>query len=237
MRRKKEEGRRNIRVALTQSAGKLRGLEQALHKRGFEVVRSPLIKTETILADEVRARAKKLLDCPWLLFTSPSGVEAWGALKLPFDQSHIGTVGQKTAAAVEQLGGEMSLIGEPQNAAGLAEAFLQSSSAASPVGLPRGDRALPTLQDELEAGGFETRPVVVYRTLQLGWTAGEVNIVVLSSPSAVEALPQRVGKTAKLIALGPSTGAAISEYGWSYVQAESPAVEAILMALEGLERV
>ena len=217
--------------------GKLQGLETSLSERGFEVVRSPLVTTEPLLTDEVRARAQALLTYPWLLFTSPSGVEAWGALELPFDQNRIGTVGQKTAAAVEQSRGKVSLIGEPQSAVGLAEAFLQSSSAASPVGLPRGDRALPTLQDELEANGFETRPLTVYRTLPLKWTANEVDVVVLSSPSAAEALPRRVGQNAKLIALGPSTGAAISEYGWSYVQAASPDIEAILTILEGLERV
>ena len=210
----------------------MQGLDEALREKGFEVVRSPLIKTEPVLTDEVRERAKTLLDCPWLLFTSPSGVEAWGALRLPFDQNRIGTVGKKTAASVERFGGEVALIGEPQNAVGLAEAFLQSSSAASPVGLPRGDRALPTLQDELENNGFETCSLVVYRTSQRGWTADEVDVVLLSSPSAVEALPKEVGKTVKLIALGPSTGTAIREYGWLYIQAESPDVEAILGALE-----
>ena len=229
---KRKEKREKIRVALTQSEGKLVGLDEALRARGFEVVRSPLIKTEPILTDEVRRRAQALLDCPWLLFTSPSGVEAWGALELPFDRNYSGTVGQKTAAAVERLGGKVALVGEPQNAAGLAEAFLQMSNAAAPVGLPRGDRALPTLQIELENNGFETCPLVVYRTSQLSWTADEVDVVVLSSPSAVEALPSEVGKTARLIALGPSTGAAIVEVGWSYVQAESPDVEAILKGLE-----
>ena len=223
-----------LRVALTQSPGKLAGLEAGLLGRGFEVVRSPLIKTEPLLTEAVRKRAEDLLACPWLLFTSPSGVEAWGALELGFSGARLGAVGAKTAAALEGLGGSVSLVGEPQTSFGLAEAFLQNANAAAPVGLPRGDRALPTLQDALEKNGLETRPLVVYRTVTCGFTVDDMDVVVLSSPSAVEALPRTVGARAKLVALGPSTGAAIAEYGWSYVQAERPDADAVIEALETL---
>ena len=226
-----------FRIALTQSLGKLEGLEASLRKRGFEVVRSPLIKTEPILTATVREKAVALLSCPWLLFTSPSGVEAWGALGIGFGSARLGAVGAKTAAAVERLGGKVEIVGEPQTSLGLAEVFLQTAAASAPVGLPRGDRALPTLQDELENNGYETRPLVVYRTVARAFTAddidgGDIDIVVLSSPSAVEALPSEVGTRAKLVALGPSTGAAIAEYGWPYVQAERPDADAVLKALE-----
>ncbi len=223
-----------LRVALTQSPGKLAGLEAGLLERGFEVVRSPLIKTEPLLTEAVRKRAEDLPACPWLLFTSPSGVEAWGALEPGFGDTRLGAVGAKTAAALEGLGGRVSLVGEPQTSLGLAEAFLQSAHAAAPVGLPRGDRALPTLQDALEKNGLETRPLVVYRTVTCGFTVDDVDVVVLSSPSAVEALPRGVGARARLVALGPSTGAAIEEYGWRYVQAERPDADAVIAALETL---
>ena len=230
-RRKKEE-RRKVRVALTQSEGKLVGLEEGLLERGYEVVRQPLIETTPLLSEDVKGRARKLLECPWLLFTSPSAVEAWNALGLPFTQNLIGAVGQKTAAAIEARGGSVHLVGEPQTSAGLADAFLQSAKAAGPVGLPRGNRALPTLQDTLETNGFETYPLVIYQTVEQLWNANDVDVVVLSSPSAVEALPNEVGKHAKLIALGPSTGAEINAYGWRYEQAKRPDSEAVLDLLE-----
>ena len=220
------------RVALTQSAGRLEGLERGLLERGFDVVRTPLTKTKPLVSGAVKRQAEALLNCPWLLYTSPSAVEAWNALELPFTQNSIGAVGQKTADTVKKLGGKVQLVGTPQTSAGLAATFLHHADAAGPVGLPRGNRALPTLQDELEQRGFEARPLVVYETLAQPWNAPEVDIVVLSSPSAVQALPSEVGKSAKLIALGPSTGAEIGLCGWCYEQAERPDAEAVLKLLE-----
>ena len=226
-----KKGKRKLRVALTQSEGKLVGLEEGLLKHGFDVIRVPLIETRPLLRDEVKERASALLTCPWLLFTSQSAVEAWAALDLSFKRNLIGTVGEKTAVSIEDLGGRVRIIAKPQTSADLADAFLQHPDAAAPVGLPRGNRALPTLQDALETSGFETCPAVIYQTVEQPWTSGDVDVVVLSSPSAVQALPKRVGERAKLIALGPSTGAEIVAFGWSCQEANNPDINSILELL------
>ena len=59
-------------VALTHSVGRLAGLGDALRARGFEVVHHPLVQIETVQNADIRP----LMDCPWWLFTSTSGVEA-----------------------------------------------------------------------------------------------------------------------------------------------------------------
>jgi uroporphyrinogen-III synthase len=224
-----------MKIALTQSAGRLEGLEQALLAQGFEVIRAPLIQTEVLTSARTRALAQSLLACPWLLFTSPTAATAWQALGLPFKQSSIGVVGQKTARAVQAFGGNVKLLAEPQTALGLADVFLQHPEAAAPVGLPRSDRALPTLENELEKNGFTTRPAVIYKTTARNWQGYEADVVLLSSPSAVEALPPKLAKSAKLIALGPSTGATIKDYGWSFVQAKSPDISSIIDAIVALQ--
>ena len=73
-----------MRVALTQSEGRLGGLERALQERGFDVLRVPLIQTEPLLTPAVREAARALIGLPWLLFTSPAGVEAWGGAETSF---------------------------------------------------------------------------------------------------------------------------------------------------------
>ena len=169
--------------------------------------------------------------------TSPNAVEAWHALGLPLRgiNPQIGVVGEKTARAIGKLGGDVSLIGEPQHAEGLADIFLKQEVKGT-VGLPRGNRSLKTLQERLGAHGVKTSPVTIYETVTCNWQAGEVDAVVLASPSAVQALPEEVGKHAKLISMGPSTSAAITGRGWRCIQAETPSTEAILKMFEREEK-
>lgn len=225
-----------MRIALTQSEGRLTGLEPVLAACGHEVIRSPLIQTDPVLTSETREGAQALLTCPWLLFTSVSGVKAWHALGLPFRgiDTRLGTVGETTAAALRAYGGEVALVGEPQNAEGLAHAFLNHTDAASPVGLPQGNRSLPILKDRLEAHGFTTQPVIIYRTITLTWNAGQVDVVVLASPSAVRALPEEVGSCTTLVTLGPSTARAVQARGWQAEETQEPNAQAVLDTLQRL---
>jgi uroporphyrinogen-III synthase len=222
-----------MKVVLTQADGRLEGLEEELLSRGFSVARNPLVETKTRFSDDTRDAARGLLACAWLLFTSPAGVTAWRQLGLPFRgiKPRLGAVGEKTAATIERYGGRVKLQGDPQNARGLARAFLAHPKAAGPVGLPRGDRALPDLQEALEAAGIETRVAVVYDTRLLPWREEAAEVVILASPSAVEALPDEVGRRAKLVALGPSTTAAAHARGWASAQAHEPSAEAVVAAV------
>ena len=227
-----------MKVALTQSEGRLAGLAEALTERGHEVVRQPLVRTEPMLNEEVRGQAEELLRCSWLLFTSPNAVEAWHALGLSLQEidPKIGAVGEKTARALRTFGGEVALIGESQNAEGLADTFLRRTAmrqeVEGAVGLPRGNRSLTTLQERLEAHAVKTLPVTIYQTLTCDWQAGEVDAVVLASPSAAGALPEEVGKHVKLISIGPSTSREVERRGWRYIQTETPSAEAILRTFE-----
>ena len=225
-------------IVLTQSEGRLAGLAETLSAQGHEVVHQPLIRTQPLMNDDVKRQAEKLLECTWLLFTSSSAVEAWRALGLPLQSigPKVGVVGEKTAGAVRSFGGAVELTGEPQNAEGLAHAFLRLERRDVTVGLPQGNRALKTLQERLEVHDIRTFPVTIYETLTCTWQIEQaieqnVDAVVLASPSAVQALPEEVGKRAKLISLGPSTSAAIAGRGWRYLQAEAPNADAILKTL------
>ncbi|MDZ7706239.1 MAG: uroporphyrinogen-III synthase [Trueperaceae bacterium] len=224
------------RIALTHSSGRLRGLEPALVARGYDVVRNPLIETVPLLDGETRDRARGLLSCPWLLFTSPAAVAAWRKLNLPFRgiSSKIGVVGDKTAATVQRYGGRVALVADPPTAVGLADTFLTTYPGVHHVGLPQGNRAKPTLQQHLEASGVQTRSVVVYKTETLPWRAGDAEVVVLASPSAFKALPDDVAKRATLVAIGPTTAAAIRQQGLTPVVAARPSVAALLDTIDDL---
>lgn len=220
-------------VLLTHSEGRLEGLAEALSAQGFTVTHEPLVKTEVLPVYQARAAAERLFGAEWLLFTSRTAVKAWTTLGLPLGPYKIGAVGQKTAEAVAKAGGSVSLVAEPANAEGLLQAFLTRVSPPSRIGLPGGERALPTLSAGLSKAGFTVQKAVLYRTTPQPLTQTDADLIVLASPSAVAALPKTLGR-AQLVALGPSTQRAIEARGWHAAEARTPdalgAVQAVLTA-------
>lgn len=230
-----------MRVALTQSEGRLDGLADALAGAGHEVLRAPLVTSRPRLDESTALSARSLLACPWLLVTSRATVEAWQALGLPFAGPALGAVGPGTARAIERAGGKVALVADPPDAAGLAATFLRHVDPATltgPVALPGGDRARLELSDTLTEAGVDTRPLVVYDTVRRAWTLAPdaVDAVLLASPSAVEAVPDEVARRAALVALGPSTSAALRSRGFTPLQASAPDTGGVLTVLERLAR-
>lgn len=222
-------------VALTHSQGALTGLPQLLEERGLAVTHTPLLQAVPRDDEETRAGAKALLQCPWLLITSRNTVNALRSLgvdladdKAPF----IGAVGPGTAAALEEMGASADLIADYFDGEGLARAFLAHPQARGPVGLPRGNRALPTLEERLREAGYEVRTVTVYDTEELAWRGPTAAVVVLASPSAVEALPAALAGSARLVAIGETTRKAIEERGWRCEVAPSATPEGVAVAVE-----
>lgn len=220
---------------MTQSEHALAGLEPALADLGHEVFRWPLVRTRPLEAAEVRAAAEPLQGCRWLLFTSPAAVRAWRESGLPLSGGPLlGAVGPGTAAALEAAGLTPDLVGGG-DAASLAAAFLAHPLAADPVGLPAGDRALGTLRDALVASGHQVVTATLYRTETLAAPSARSlpaapDAVLLASPSAVAALRGGLADAA-LIAIGPTTAAAVRATGRSCLQATEPTVEAVVACL------
>ncbi len=218
------------RVLLTHGEGRLEGLAEALSAQGFDVTHEPFIKTEFLPVNQARAAAEGLFGADWLLFTSRTAVKAWVNLALPLDPYKIGVVGQKTAEEIERANGTVSLVAEPANAKGFLDTFLACVSLPSRVGLPCGERALPTLSTGLSEAGFTVQKAVLYRTaLQLAPHL-DADFIVLASPSAVAALPEPAGQT-QLVALGPSTYQAVKARGWHAAEAQTPDVKGVVQAL------
>lgn len=216
-----------MRIALTQSEGRLEGLQERLVAMGLEVVRQPLVQTQTLQAD-----LAPLADCRWWLFTSVAAVRAVVALGGRLEGRLLGAVGQATRQSLEEAGGRVELVAPEESAESLAEAFL-SRRPSGWVGLPQGSRARPVLAQRLRDAGYGVRSVVVYQTQPLSWPPGLVpEVVLLTSPSGVEALPEAVGRKAHLLALGPTTAAALSEQGFSYTLVSRPSVEAVLETIQ-----
>lgn len=223
-----------MRVAVTASIGRLAGLETRLADAGHEAVRAPLVRTAPT-AD--REAATALLGLPWRLYPSRSAVEAWSALGLGFeDGARIGAVGPGTADALRLAGADVTVVASRTTGDGLARDVLRhpdGPQAGDTVGVVQGDRARDALADGLRRAGVHVRSATVYASQGLAWSlAGDVDAVVLASPSAVAALPAEIGARALLLAIGPTTAAAAVRRGWAVVQAAEPTVEGILAAFD-----
>ncbi|MER3555193.1 MAG: uroporphyrinogen-III synthase [Meiothermus sp.] len=226
-----EGANRPLRVALTHSEGRLEGLEELLRSHGFDPVRVPLVQTRTLQGVSLAP----LQDCPWWLFTSAAAARAVGELGGSFQGHKLGAVGEATARALEKAGGRADLVSRESSGAGLAQAFLERGEA-GPVGIPQGNLALPTLAHLLQEGGLEVRPLGVYTTVSKPWPQNLPipDIVVLGSPSALQALPQTVAQTAQLIALGPSTARRLREMGLPHTTAPAANIRGVLKAAEAV---
>lgn len=224
-----------MRIALTSSAGRLEGLAEALRARGCDVVHQPLLAPRVRDDDTTRAAALGLLHAPWRAYPSRSSVEAWQALALPLDDgARLAAVGPGTAEALRAAGATQVLTPDATaaNAAGLARSLLAAGASGSVVALVQGGNARPELAQRLRAGGAEPHTVIVYDVAPVPWQAdGAFDSVLLASPSGVASLPPDVAARSRLVALGPTTAAAIEARGWSCTRAPEPTVQGALVAL------
>ncbi|WP_027882040.1 uroporphyrinogen-III synthase [Meiothermus rufus] len=217
-----------MRIALTQSEGRLEGLEAQLEALGLEVWRVPLVRTQPL----PQADLSPLEPCRWWLFTSVAAVQAVQALGASLAERWLGAVGPATQAALEAAGGRVVLVAPEGHALSLAEAFLARRPFGW-VGLPLGAQARPTLAQRLTQAGYQVRSVVVYETLPQPWpaTLPAPDLLLLASPSAVEAVPESIGRQSHALALGPTTAQALLERGWPHTQVAHPSPEGILQTV------
>lgn len=152
----------------------------------------------------------------------------------------IAVVGPATAEAATRLLGRVDLVGEHGTAESLAESMLRTGVRAARIVLALAENARDVLETRLRAAGAECRRFDVYRTVpaapqtpKLTLSALSVDAVWLASPSAVEGFTNRVEVDADvpLVAIGPSTAAAIRERGLVVAaEASTPSFEGLLEA-------
>jgi uroporphyrinogen-III synthase len=218
-----------MRVALTQQHGRLENLQAALEARGHAVVRAPLIRTEMLSGADLSA----LHDCPWWVFTSSSAIEALHELRAFDDAPHqIAVVGRATARTLHDCTGRTATLVSPVETSLELAHHLVQTGVRGPFGWARGECALLRFKATLEAAGRVVRDVIVYRTVQQPLPQTALEAVVLASPSAVYALPLEVARTARLIALGPTTAAAARDRHLTVTTAREPTAYGVLEVLE-----
>lgn len=217
------------RVAVTRPPGEAEALSR-LRRLGAEVLERPLIRIEPPADPEPLRRAVSGLRAyDWLVFTSVNGVRAFAQAQggtTVTRPPRIAVVGSATASAVtEVLGWRVTASPSRFSGAALPEAM----AAAGPVSgarilWPRAASAQETLGRLLRAAGAVVDDPEAYRTVAVAETsrtlarevaAGEVDVVLFASPSAVEAYAAAGGAAhgAYIGVIGPTTAAAAQAAG------------------------
>ena len=217
----------NLRVAITRAEAQ--GQETARH---FEVLGAHA-RLFPVIAIAPPADPTPLDDAlihlgsyDWLVFTSANAVHSvlerlqtctYAVRQLRAWQ--IGAVGPATAAALAAYGVENVLVAERFDAHGLLAAL--GDVRGQRMLLPQADIAHPALADGLRAAGARVDSVVAYRTVagpaadQLAQAVchSEIDILILASPSAVQATVDalaragiaRLSETVIVACIGPTT--------------------------------
>ena len=211
---------------------------EALRDRGVRPVEDPYLTVRTCVDDGARQRAEHVLtaiagSADWLVVTSQAALRALAdltsseQLRLAFAvgaERGIGfaTVGEATAAALQELGAGSVLV----PAQSTAESLRQELSSRPPGSIiaPQGSQAMKGLAGGLRLRGWQIDEQVLYETSTVPvrplsadrLSTGDFAVVVLRSPTAVRAVASFVpvlpaGTT--LVCGGPTTAAEVERLG------------------------
>lgn len=203
-------------VILTRPAAENAALAATLRELGHDVLELPCIATDATGGGDALAGAlRALTPADRLIVTSRAGAAAVVDTEIPVT-APAATVGARAAAVLRAAGVAVDLVAATGR--DLAAAL---ELPAGHVLLARSDRALPDLPELLASRGARVRQVVAYRTVarvdgdadRAGALAGEGAAIVVASPSAFDALVDRLGVSVvsrgRIIATGPTTAARV----------------------------
>jgi uroporphyrinogen III methyltransferase/synthase len=198
----------------------------------------------------------RLAATDWVVFTSANGVaHTWNVLKEEgrgaeaFGAARFAVVGTATEEALRAHGAAAHLVADEFRGEGVAKALLGAIEAGGRVLILRAQAASDVLPDALLGAGITVDVVAVYRTrpspegtaeIRRLLAAGDVDALILSSGSTVDAICDAIGPSAAALlsrvtvaCIGPVTAAAAAARG---VRVDVvPAVATFRAAVEALE--
>jgi uroporphyrinogen-III synthase len=230
------------RVLVAHASDHAEGLPALLTVAGADVV-----ELTTISIVPVDFALPDLDGYAWVVFTSANGVRAaatYDTKKWP----PVAVVGTATARAAAEAG--LPVAFEPSEPRGAVLGAELPVAPSERVLLLRSDIARPELPAALRDRGAAVDEIVAYRTAPRTEPApqvaddlarGQIDAIVLSSPSSVRGLTSACGRspsdyaTTRLVAIGPTTAAAIAEVGLPVAaQAAEPSDQGLFDALVAL---
>jgi uroporphyrinogen-III synthase len=246
-------GLRGKRIAVSRGNDETAPLAALLAPFAVEVMAVPLIAIEPPSDPEPLRRAAAAIEqYAWVVVASAHAAAALARARGPAPWPpavRVAAVGAGTAEALAAHAIPVAFVPAQAEGAALAAGLAtEHSLAGARILFPRSDRARRAVPDGLRAAGARVDEVEAYRTrldvtaataLATALARGEVDALVLTSPSNADSLAQVAGARfaaaigdVRLIAIGPTTAARLSELGRpADAEARSPDPAGILAAL------
>jgi uroporphyrinogen III methyltransferase / synthase len=240
MTRRSTEGRdlplHGIRVLVTRPKEDAGALQMSLQSLGAQVISLPTITIRpTTESEQIKSVLRRLATFNWIVFTSRNAVrvvcawlEANGGL-IPHAMK-VAAVGPGTADELQARKVTPDCVPAEASGEALAAALTELGISGASVLLPLGDLAGDQLQHNLEGAGARVTAIKVYETVPAqradptaleALRAGTIDVVALASPSAFRNLVNLPAdgiddalRRAQLVAIGPTTAAAIRAAGF-----------------------
>jgi len=240
------------RILVTRAADKASSLAEQLEALGAEVEELPAIALAPVRPNgALRNAVHGIPKTDWVFFTSPEGIGWFSRLLKPYRKDvrwlsgcHIGAIGPKTAASIEEAGLHVDLVPKRFSQEGLLQDLPRRMLSGKRALILSAAEGRDVLADGLRKRGMAVTKVPIYRTvLPSGLTEGLKTlfqrpfvVVTVTSASCVDHLHQalqaaghaRQFQRLRFASIGPVTSAAVRAFGGRV------AVEAKVSTIEGL---
>ncbi len=208
------------------------GLMNELAAIGLEPVSVPLMGIELLEAARTELGAVAAESDRWIVCPSANSVRALVAAA-PGVAANVAVIGSGTEAVALAAGITPAHVAPTATADALART-LPAVADEVPVLVPQSTMARPTLVAELRRRGMAVTPVDAYRPVPLTVDDRQRSLLercvvhCVTAPSVLEQLANAIdldqwtGAGGKLVAIGPTTAAAITEGGWPVAGVAEP---------------
>jgi uroporphyrinogen III methyltransferase/synthase len=244
------------RILVTRASDKAAALVDQLEALGADVEQLPAIELVPAKQNGLFRKAiKEIPNADWVFFTSPEGIGWFSRMLKPYHKDvrwlagcHIGAIGPKTAAAIEELGLHVDFVPKRFSQEGVLEGFPRRVLSGKRALILSAEESRDVLETGLRQRGMQVRKIALYRTVipkALRDGAGAIfrqpfDFVTVTSASCVEHLVhalQAAGKgplftRLRFASIGPVTSSAVRAYGGRIaVEAKRSTIEGLVEAL------
>jgi uroporphyrinogen III methyltransferase/synthase len=240
------------RILVTRSSEKAAAFTDRLEALGASVEELPAIALAPVKANGAfRDAIHNLPETDWVFFTSPEGIGWFAKMLKPYRKDvrslsgcHIGAIGPKTAAAIEEAGLHVDFVPRAFSQEGMLKDFPRRVLEGKRAMILSAEGSRDALEQGLRRRGMFVQQVPIYRTilpqplLQGVRTmfGRSFDLVTVTSASCVDHLCQalaavgraRLIRSLRFASIGPVTSAALRRRGGRV------AVEARVATIEGL---